>query len=139
MFNINITAVVQLLSFLFLLLVLRIVLFKPLLAILDERKRTLERQARTAREYRAETREKRDEYQREIAVARRQARHIQEETEREALGLRATMLSEKRAEAQAALARAKEQLERAMDEQSAAMRSQVGPLRDLVVQKVMGR
>jgi F-type H+-transporting ATPase subunit b len=137
--KINITALFQLVSFLFLLFVLRRLLFKPILDILDERKRTLETQARTTREYRAQTREKLEEYQREIAVARREALHIQEETERETLAVRATMLTEKRAEAQAALARVREQMEREIEQQSAAVRSQVEPLRDLVVQKVMGR
>ena len=139
MIKINITALFQLASFLFLLFVLKRLLFKPILDILDERKRTLETRARTTREYRAQTREKLEKYQREIAVARRQACHIQEETEREALALRATMLSERRAEAAAALARVKAQLEREIEGQSSAVRSQVEPLRDLVVQKVMGR
>jgi len=137
--KINITALFQLVSFLFLLFVLKRLLFKPILDVLDERKRTLEARAKATREYRAQTQEKLEEYQREIAAARRQALHIQEETEREALALRAKMLSEKRAEAAAELARVREQLERDIEEQSAALRDQVGPLRDLVVQKVVGR
>ncbi len=139
MIKINITALFQLVSFLFLLFVLKRLLFKPVLDILDERKRTLERQARAAREYRAEAREKREEYQQEIAEARRQAVRIQEKMEREAMAVRSTMLSEKRAEAAATLARAKEQLDREMEEQSAAVRRQVEPLKDFLVQKVMGR
>jgi F-type H+-transporting ATPase subunit b len=128
--KINITALFQLLSFLFLLFVLKRLLFKPILEILDERKRTLERQARAAREYRAEARERRDEYQREIAAARRQALHIQEEAEEEALALRAKTLSDKRA---------KEQLEHEIEAQAAGVRGQVEPLGELVVEKVLGR
>jgi F-type H+-transporting ATPase subunit b len=137
--KINITALFQLLSFLFLLFVLKRLLFKPILEILDERKRTLERQARAAREYRAEARERRDEYQREIAAARRQALHIQEEAEEEALALRAKTLSDKRAQAAAELARAKEQLEHEIEAQAAGVRGQVEPLGELVVEKVLGR
>lgn len=137
MISINITAVFQLLSFLFLLFVLERILFRPILDILDERKKKLETAARKTQEYRAETREKLQEYRREIAAARRQALQLQENTERDALAQRATMLSEKRAEAAAELARVRERLDREMAEQSAAMRSQVEPLRDIVVQKVM--
>ena len=139
MIQINITALFQLLSFLFLLFVLKRILLKPVLDILDERKRTLETAAKRTQEYRAQTREKLQEYRREIAAARRQGLRIQEETERDALTSRATMLSEKRAEAAAELARVRERLDRGIEEQSGAIRSQVEPLRDVVVQKVMGR
>ncbi len=137
MIRINITVLFQLLSFLFLLFMLRRILFKPILEILDERKRTLEKQAKTAWECRRRTRETLGEYRREIAAARRRALDIQEQTEKEALESRAKMLRQKRAEAGAQLAEVREQLEKEMAGQSAALRGQVEPLRDFVVQRVL--
>ena len=139
MIQINITALFQLLSFLFLLFVLKRILFRPLLNLLDERKRTLETQAEKMMEFRRETREKLREYRREIASARRQALQIEEQTEKEALELRMEMLTEKREEAEAELAYVRQQLNREIKEESAALRGQVESLRDFAVQKVIGR
>jgi len=139
MIQINITALFQLLSFLFLTFVLKRILFRPLLNVLDERKRTLETQAEKMLEFRRETREKLQEYRGEIAAARRKALQIQEQTEKEALELRAETLSEKRAEAETELAYVREQLSREIREESAALRGQVEPLRDFAVQRVIGR
>ena len=58
MIQINITVLFQLLSFLFLLFVLKRILFGPLLNVLDERDRTLKDQAEKTLEFRRETREK---------------------------------------------------------------------------------
>jgi F-type H+-transporting ATPase subunit b len=139
MIQINITALFQLLSFLFLLFVLKRILFRPLLNLLDERKRTLETQAEKMMEFRRETREKLREYRSEIASARRQALQMEEQTEKEALELRAEMLSEKREEAEAELAYIRQQLNREIKEESAALRGQVESLRDFAAQKVIGR
>ena len=139
MIQINITALFQLLSFLFLMFVLKRILFRPLLNVLDERKRTLETQAEKMLEFRSETRDKLQEYRGEIAAARRKALQIQEQTEKEALELRAKTLSEKRAEAETELAYVREQLNREIKEESAALRGQVESLRDFAVQKVIGR
>jgi F-type H+-transporting ATPase subunit b len=137
MININITALFQLLSFLFLLFVLKKVLFEPVLRILDERKETLGSYAKAVQECRRRAEETLGEYRREIADARRQALHIQEQTEKEALESRTEMLSQKRAEAQARLAELREQLEREVAGQADALRRQVEPLRDFVVQRVL--
>lgn len=139
MIQINITALFQLLSFLFLLFVLKRVLFIPILNVLDERKKTLDTQAEKTLEFRHETREKLREYRSEIASARRQALQIEEQTEKEALELRAEMLGEKRAEAETELAYIRQQLNREIKEESAALRGQVESLRDVAVQKVIGR
>jgi len=139
MIQINITAVFQLLSFLFLMFVLKKILFRPMLNVLDERKRTLETQAEKMLEFRRETRDKLQEYRGEIAAARRKALQIQEQTEREALELRAKKLSEKRGEAETELAYVREQLSREIKDESAALRSQVESLRDFAVQRVIGR
>ena len=139
MIQINITALFQLASFLFLMFVLKMILFRPLLNVLDERKRTLETQAEKMLEFRSETRDKLQEYRGEIAAARRKALQIQEQTEIEALELRAKTLSEKRAEAETELAYVREQLNREIKEESAALRGQVESLRDFAVQKVIGR
>jgi len=139
MIKINITALFQLLSFLFLLFVLKRILFRPLLNVLDERKRKLQTQAEKALEFRLETRDKLQEYRGEIAAARRKALQIQEQTEKEALQLRAKTLSEKRTEAETDLAYVREQLNREIEEESAALRGQVESLRNLAVQKVIGR
>ena len=119
--------------------VLKRILFRPLLNVLDERKRTLETQAEKMLEFRSETRDKLQEYRGEIAAARRKALQIQEQTEKEALELRAKTLSEKRAEAETELAYVREQLNREIKEESAALRGQVESLRDFAVQKVIGR
>jgi F-type H+-transporting ATPase subunit b len=137
MININITALFQLLSFLFLVFVLKKILFGPILDILDERKRTLESQAKAALEFRRRTEDTLREYRREIADARRQALRLQEQTEKEALQARTEMLSQKRAEAQAQLAELREQLDKEVAEQANALQSQVEPLRDVVVQRVL--
>jgi len=137
MININITTLFQLLSFLFLVFMLKRIVFGPILDVLDERKRTLESQARSVQESRRRTEETLEEYRREVADARRQALHVQEQTEKEALESRAEMLSQKRAEAQAQLAELREQLEREVAGQADALRSQVEPLRDVVVQRVL--
>lgn len=139
MIQINITALFQLASFLFLMFVLKRILFRPLLNVLDERKGTLETQAEKMLEFRRETRDKLQEYRGEIAAARRKALQIQEQTEKEALELRAKTLSQKRAEAETELAYVREQLNREIKEESAALRGQVESLRDFAVQRVIGR
>ena len=139
MIQINITALFQLLSFLFLLFVLKRILFRPLLNVLDERKRTLETQAEKTMEFRRETQDKLKEYRGEIVSARRRALQLEEQTEKEALESRAEMLSKKRAEAEAELAYVREQLNREIEEESAALRGQVESLRDFAVQRVIGR
>jgi F-type H+-transporting ATPase subunit b len=139
MIQINITALFQLASFLFLMFVLKRILFRPLLNVLDERKGTLETQAEKMLEFRRETRDKLQEYRGEIAAARRKALQIQEQTDKEALELRAKTLSEKRAEAETELAYVREQLNREIKEESAALRGQVESLRDFAVQRVIGR
>jgi F-type H+-transporting ATPase subunit b len=137
MININITTLFQLLSFVFLVFVLKRILFGPILKILDERKGTLESQAKSVQKCRRRTEETLGEYRREIAGARRQALRLQEQTEKEALEARTEMLSRKRAEAQARLAELREQLEREVAGQAGALRGQVKPLRDFVVQRVL--
>ncbi len=137
MININITALFQLLSFLFLVFVLKRILFGPILSVLDERKRTLDSQAKAVQECRRRTEETLAEYRREIADARRQALRLQEQTEKEALEARTEMLGHKRAEAQAQLAEMREQLEKEVEGQAGALRSQVKPLRDFAVQRVL--
>jgi F-type H+-transporting ATPase subunit b len=135
---INITAVFQLVSFLFLVFVLKHILFKPVFAILDERKKRLQTDAEATGTCQAQTQENLHEYQQEITRARREALERQRQIEREAQSLRAKIISDKRVEAADELARVRGQLERETEEQLATLRAEVVPLRAIVADKVLG-
>lgn len=76
MFDVGPTLIVQILNFVVLLFILRMVLYRPLLEILNQRKETIESQVKEAEMINQEARDLREQYQQKIADAHKEAQKI---------------------------------------------------------------
>ncbi len=129
----------QLVPFLVVMLVLNVLVFNPMLNILQERKRRAEGYATEAEALREEAEKTGRLIEEKLATARaeaatRRARLVQEATDE---GER--LIAAARAEADKEMAAFRERLARVQAEASAALKAQAGPMSVEIASRVLGR
>jgi F-type H+-transporting ATPase subunit b len=135
--DLDVTVLVQLAIFLALLLILKPLLFDPILAVLAERERATEGDVKEARQRQFEVEEKTKKYERELARIREKA-GVEREKLRESGRLREREILEKaRAEANRIVAEGREQMERESLVVRQAMEHEVSTISRVIVATVL--
>lgn len=111
MVDINATLVAQIINFLILVAILTKVAYKPLMKVMDERKRAVEGSIAEAQKEREEAAELKAMYKSQIANARTEAQAIVAKAERAAKESREAILAEAKREQARMLAAAREEIE----------------------------
>ena len=128
----------QIANLVILLLLLRIVLYKPVLRMLDERADKIRRSMQDAEATSQQAARAEAQYQERIQEAQRQAQAILEQANEESKRLRDKALSEAREEAQRLLERAQKQIELERHEVLRGERMQLADLVVAAASKVVG-
>jgi F-type H+-transporting ATPase subunit b len=128
-----------LVTFIFVLIVLRATAWKPILDLVDERERQIQNAIDSAKKERAEAEKLLSEQKLAIAEARREAAEMMRKNQTEVERFREELMTKARAEAEAQ----KKDAERAIEEQKqkalAEIRSQAVDLAMLAAEKLLGK
>jgi len=129
----------QLINFILLLVILRLVLYRPVLDMLHTRQQKIKESLEQAEQMRQQVAHSQEEYQRQIELARKEGQQIIAQATQAAERVRAEILTEAQKEANQIIARARESIEL---EQKAALRDlrdEVVSLAMLAAQRVIGQ
>lgn len=129
----------QLVNFILLLVLLRIVLSQPVMRMLDERAARVRQSMEQAELIRRQAEQIQQEFQARIDQARREGQQIIAEAHRAAEQVRQQKLQEALGEAEALLARARAEIERERDAAIAQLRREFADLTVLATERVIGR
>jgi F-type H+-transporting ATPase subunit b len=129
----------QVVNFVLLLALLRLVLYKPVLRMLDERAARVRQSMEQAELIRRQAEQIQQEFQARIDQARREGQQIIAEAHRAAEQVRQQKLQEALAEAEALLTRARAEIERERDAAIAQLRREFADLTVLAAERVIGR
>jgi len=129
----------QLVNFILLLVLLRIVLYQPVMRMLDERAARVRQSMEQAELIRRQAEQIQQEFQARIDQARREGQQIIAEAHRAAEQVRQQKLQEALGEAEALLARARAEIERERDAAIAQLRREFADLTVLATERVIGR
>ncbi|HEY8449676.1 MAG TPA: F0F1 ATP synthase subunit B [Bacillota bacterium] len=111
--------------------------FKPVIALLDERRATIQASLDEARRAREEAEAARTEYDQRLAEARREAQEIIERAENLAEKERQERLAAAQKEAEELLERARQTIAREREEAIAALRAEVADLTVLAAERIL--
>ncbi len=120
-------------------LLLRLVFWKPLLKLLDERRELIARNIREAEEAKRESERLRREYEERMAAAREEANEIVNKANRAAEEARTKILEEARAEAEKVMERAEESIRAEKERAVAELRREVAGLALMAASRVLER
>lgn len=129
----------QLVNFILLLVILRLVLYKPVLNMLHTRQQKIKESLEQAEQMRKQVAHSQEEYQRQIELARKEGQQIIAQATQAAERVRAEILADAQKEANQIIAKARESIEL---EQKAALRDlreEVASLAMLAAQRVIGQ
>lgn len=128
----------QIVNFVFLLVILRIALYQPVLNMLAERKKRIQDGLEEAERVRREAQAAEDEYQKKVAEARRQAQEAVAQANRAAEQAREKVLAEAREEAKRIIAEAQRTAEEERRQAILRARDEVADLAILAARRVIG-
>lgn len=128
-----------LINFLILVFLLKKFAYKPVLNMLDERKRSIEESLSRAEKARDEAERMQKEYEAQLAQAREEAQRIIEQATKLGEQMKEEILANAQAEASKAIQRAQEEIAREREKAVAALREEVANLAVLAAGKVLGR
>jgi F-type H+-transporting ATPase subunit b len=128
----------QIVNFLILFLALRILLWKPMLKMLNERKQRIAQGLEDAEQARRERERAQAEYEERIKQARQEREEILARAAEEGEQARAETLAQARAQAERIVAEGKETVERERQQMLAELRNQVATLSIAAANKLIG-
>jgi F-type H+-transporting ATPase subunit b len=138
--GINATGLIaQLINFLLLLALLRVVAYRPILNLLDQRAARIRESMERAEQINREAARMEEEFKQRLEQARREAQAIIANATQAAERLRQEAQERAQREAEAFLARAREQIERDRERALAELRAYVADLAILAASKVIER
>lgn len=131
--------VAQLVNFLILLIVLRLFLYKPILRILDERKRRIEEGLMRSEQAASQAAASEDEARRAMEGARTEAREMVQRAQETGSRLRAELEQQARTEAQQIVERARAEIQLEREQAIQQLRSEFAGLAMLAAERVIGQ
>jgi F-type H+-transporting ATPase subunit b len=137
--NLDWTLVIQMGNFVVLLLILNRFLYKPILNILDERKRRIEDSEKSVKELGDRTAQQWETYQRQLQEAKVSANAEKERLKGAGLDAERKLLEQARAEAARAVEEARGRLHVEMAKAKETLRTQADGLAVDIAQKILGR
>ena len=135
----NQTLIIQIIIFLVLMLVLDRVLFKPMLALLEERKKRTEGRREKAQVTEGQAREIWDDYQTKLAGARSEAEVVRIELVRQGDAERQRLTDEANAKAEKTVTELKAQVQQQAVKAREALATEVDALSRMMAEKILGR
>lgn len=135
--DINATLVAQIINFLILVAILTKVAYKPLMKMLDERKRAIEGSIAEAQKEREEAAELKARYKQQLADARLEAQEIVEKAQRTAKESRDAILADAKREQARMIAAAREEIALEQKRALAELRREVVTLSTLAASKIV--
>lgn len=138
LFDLDATLPIIAVQFVLLVLVLNATFFKPLTKAVDTRNDYMRDNLKAARQRLEEAKALEQQYERELAVARRQTQDIVQSAQSEANKLRSQQIAAAMAEAQERVAAAKADIERQKQEASTALEAEVEALSRQILSKLLG-
>lgn len=139
MIAVDATLLVQLVAFLLLLVFMNVLLFKPLLRLLEARKGRVEGTLAAARQLEQETQRLVAEYEAKLQEAREQAASEREQLLQQAVSQTQVMLRDAAAEAEARLDEGRRAIARDVADAQVELRRQAEELAREIAQKLLGR
>jgi F-type H+-transporting ATPase subunit b len=137
--HIDFTLIVQVVNFLVFFALLRIILYRPLMAVFQERAKRIEQGLRAAEEAQRRAEETQREVQRRLEQARLEAQSMIAAAAKEVAAQRQILMAQARTEADALLAEAQAAIQRERQAAVEALRREVVPLAILAASRVAGR
>ncbi len=131
--------IAQLINFGILLVVLRMFLYKPVLKVLDERKRRIEEGLNRAEQAAVQASASQDEARRVIDEARVQGRELVANAQEAAARLRAELEERARADAEQLVSRAREEVQQERDQAIQQLRREFTDLTITAAERVIGQ
>ncbi|MCX7794773.1 MAG: F0F1 ATP synthase subunit B [Thermodesulfovibrionales bacterium] len=128
---------VLLINFLFLIFILNIILFKPLMRLFEERKEGIDGSLKKAREFNQKKEELMNQLNRELLEANRKAKEIIERYTQEGKDRQAELLRQAEKEAQEILMRARQDIAAATEEARKALRQEIEKISEDIVNKLV--
>lgn len=139
MIDINATLVAQMLNFLILVVVLRLVAYKPIVKMLEERSQRIAGSIRKADEDAAAAEATLKEYKAQLATARAKAQEIMDKAEKRAQDEHAEKIQATKAEIKQMKDNAQEQLQRERSQAVEVLKGQMVALSMAAAQKIVSR
>lgn len=137
--NLNFTLVLQVISFLILMVVLTRLFYRPLLNFLDSRAKSIRENIEEAGRDRASAQKELERSRAELHRAREEALKMKELSERETNEARRKTLLEAKEEADRMLVKAKEDFAREVQRARAELKKEVGDISILMAEKILAR
>ncbi len=131
--------VIQIINFVLILLILRALAFKPILQMLETRKRRIQESLEYAEKVKADAASQQKEYEKRIDEARREAQQATQSASQMAEKERERILGQARDEARQIVEQARGQLDYERKQMVAELRQQVVNLSLLAAQRVIGQ
>jgi len=128
----------QLIAFILLVLLLRKLLYKPVLKMLDDRAARIREGVEDAKKAREMAEKAQEEFEARVAEARKEGQEIITQATQMSEKLRQEILDQARAEAQQLIQKERERLTQEREQTLAELRAQVADLSISVAQKVIG-
>ncbi len=139
MIQLDYTLLIQMVNFLVLLWLLNKFLYKPILGILDERKRRMDDSERSVRELQDRTSKQWEQYQAELQKAKSAATAEKERLKAEAAETERKLLEQARLEASRSVEEARKALEQEIQKARKALGVQADTLGLEMAEKILGR
>jgi len=129
----------QILNFLVLLAILNKLLYKPMLNMLAERKKTIQDSLDKAESARAEAEKLQAQYQSQLLQAKKEAQEIIEKATKMGEEMKEDIVNNAKNEADKAIKKAQEEIAREKNQAVAALRQEIATLAVLAAGKVVGK
>ena len=139
MIELNITLLIQWAIFLTLMVLLNQLLFKPMVRLLDERKRRTEGRRQAAAQAEAEAEGAWTDYQKKIQDARAEAERVRGELVRQGEGERNRIVAAASAEAEKTVATVRAQVTAEARQAQAVLQAEAATLAASIAQTILGR
>lgn len=139
MVDINSTVWIQMANFIVLIIVLNIVLFKPILGVIEGRKKRLEDLDQEVKSLETEIDEKMADYEEKLRQARQEAMNERNEVQQKAAEDGKAIMGEARNEISAIIEGFKKKLDKEMTDARNVLKSQSEKISQEISEKVLGR
>ncbi len=139
MINLDWTLFVQMINFLVLLFILNHLLYKPILRILDERKKKISDAEDAVKELERTSEEKLSLYQEQVQAAKIKALSQKEEIKEEGIEAGRRLIDQVKEEADKVFLQAMEKIEKQADMTREALRRQSEEMATAIAEKLLGR
>ena len=137
--NLNLTLILQIISFLILMGLLAKFLYKPLIKMLEERSSQIAQDIESARRSEEEAKRYAEETQKALNIAKEEAIRIKEQSRKDTDSTRREMLGETKKESISMIDRAKKEIEKEVTSARLRLRGEISNLSTEVAKKILKR